>query len=174
MKQAAEMTIQPLLETLELDANEAVRDAAAQSLGQIGPAALPILLRYLEHPDVAVRWRVAKSIGDVRPRANTAQAAVLSLLLDEDEHLRVTACETLYEIRTDRERYVEPLINLLASSDRDVRMRAMKLLIRTGPPTSRDSSQLEVLQLDPRSHVRNTVRITITKLEAAYATSTNE
>jgi HEAT repeat protein len=174
MKQAAETAIQPLLETLELDTNEAVRDAAAQSLARIGPAALPILLRYLEHPDVAVRWRVAKSIGEVRPRANTAQTAVVGLLSDADEHLRVTACETLYEIRADRERYVEPLINLLASSDRDVRMRAMKLLIRTGPPTSRDLSQLEALRLDPRSHIRNTARITIAKLEAAYATSTNE
>jgi len=175
MQQAAMPAMRPLLETLELDSNEAVRDAAAQSLAAIGPNALPILQRYLQHPDADVRWRIVESIGAVRPRANSAQTNVLELLRrDTDERVKITACETLYEIRAERDEYVEPLIALLASSDRNIRMRAMKLLLRTGPPTSRDLSQLEALSRDSRSHVRNTARITLDKLKTTYSAVPNE
>lgn len=170
MRQAAMPAMRPLLESLELDASDAVRDAAAHSLAAIGPDVLPMLERYLQHPAADVRWRIATSIGAVRPRARSAQTAVLQLLRgDSDEQVRITACETLYEIRAERDEYAEPLIDLLTSSDRNIRMRAMKLLLRTGPPEPRDLAHLEALQRDSRSHVRNTVRITLDKLKTAYS-----
>ena len=168
MKTFAPEATRPLLESLELDPDEAVRDAAAQSLARQGPSVLPLLLRYLEHPHAAVRWRITKSIGEVRPRASSAQEAVLTLLSDVDEQVRICALETLYEIRAERGRFVRPLIGLLASSDRDVRMRTMKLLLRMGPPTTRDLTQLTTLRRDPRPHVRIAARTAMTKLLSTY------
>lgn len=88
--------VEPLIPLLQ-DKVKAVRDEATVSLAVIGDAAIPSLLKALQHEDWLVRLHAVESLGKVKSKQ--AVEALLSLLFnDRDSAVREDAVRALGEI----------------------------------------------------------------------------
>jgi len=120
--------VEPLLARLE-DQDSAVRQAAANALGQIGDArAVEPLIARLDHQDSDARQitaRVLGQIGDAR-----AVDPLIARLEDQDSAVRQAAANALGQISDARA--VEPLIARLDHQDSAVRQAAADALGQIG------------------------------------------
>ena len=64
------------------------RQVGPWALGQIGPPAIPALVELLKDKDPAVRFAAAEGLGKIGPQAKIAVPALLPLLKDEDGIVR--------------------------------------------------------------------------------------
>ena len=151
----ASVAVAALTETMEFESSVVLQGAAADALSRIGPAALPVLQQYLRHERADVRRLAAGSLSQMGQGATGAVAAVIRSLADTDDQVRIACCETLHGIGIEPARYAGPLIGLLASNDRQVRMRAMRLLVTVGAQLGPHLEPLRQLQHDPRAYVRH-------------------
>src|SRR5574337_752459 len=88
--------VEPLIPLLQ-DKVKAVRPEAAGALAVIGDAAIPSLLKALQHEDWLVRLHAVESLG--KAKSNQAVAALLSVLFnDRDSAVREDAVRALGEI----------------------------------------------------------------------------
>ncbi len=162
---SASIAVAALTETLEFESSEVLQGAAADALSRIGPAALPVLQRYLQHERAEVRRLAAGSLRQMGQGASGAISAVVRGLTDKDDLVRIACCETLHGFGVQPARYADPLIDLLTSSDRQVRMRAMRLLVMVGAQLGSHVETLRQLQHDPRAYVRAIARKTLQKID---------
>jgi HEAT repeat protein len=87
--------LEPLMEALA-DSNDLVREHAAESLGDLGPAAAPAVGRLtetLKDPYVKARRDAARALGLIGPAAKPAVPALQSLAKDDPEAIVRQAAE---------------------------------------------------------------------------------
>jgi HEAT repeat protein len=161
----ASVAVPALTETMEFEPSEQLRAAAAEALPKIGPAALPVLRQYLQHERAELRRLAAEGLRQMGQGASGAVVELLRCLNTDDDLLRIACCEALHGIGIDSSRYAEPLVSLLASEDRQVRMRAMRLLVTLGQQLGPHLESLRRMQDDPRPHARAIARKTLQKIE---------
>lgn len=131
---AADLAIPALADLVLFDDELEIRDLAARALGRIGPAAEPVLIQLLEDPDPDVRMRAASACRELRTGASrTAVAALTTARADSDPLVRIAALESLWAVSGDVAAVAPPAIAELANPDRDIRMRAVRLLESLGP-----------------------------------------
>ncbi len=94
----------------------------------------------------------------------SAIPSLIAALQDQDEEVRLAICESFAAIAPDPGQYAEPLVQLLTSQQRQVRMGAMRLLVKLGPQLQPYLGLLHSLQDDPRSDVRTIARKTLEKI----------
>ncbi len=108
------------------------RHAAREKLEEIGPPAVPALVRALQSPNEHARWEAAKALGEIAdPRA---APALVSTLQDEKSAVRWLAATAL--INLGRDALVPLLRGLEGNSDsiwfRDGAHHVLRSLIRDG------------------------------------------
>ncbi len=160
----AALAVPALIETMEFDQSDALRAAASEALGRVGTPALPLLQRYLRHPDPQVRRYVAQSVARMGKQARPALGTLVASLTDSDPAVRLALCESLASLAADSNAYVPQLIALLTAESRQVRMNARRLLVKLGPKTRPFLSQLRQLQNHPEAATRAIVRKTLRDL----------
>jgi len=161
----AALAVPALMETLEFEEAEPLRVVASEALGKIGAAALPLLERYLRHPDPQVRCYAARGIAQMGAQARPAQRALRDGLSDSDPDVRLALCQSLGALEADAAVYMPVLIELLSSDARQVRMQAMRALTSQKDKTGRYRTQLEELARHADVAVRAVARKTLQQLD---------
>jgi HEAT repeat protein len=124
-----------LVEMLK-DADEFVRQRAADALGSIGPnaaEAVPALAGALEDPDAVVRSSAAAALGSIGPNAAGAVPALADALKDRNEEVRQRAADALGSIGPNAAGAVPALADALKDRNEEVRQRAAGALGSIGP-----------------------------------------
>lgn len=164
MGSAADIAVEPLAEALLIDDSEAVRDAAAESLAELGPPGQVMLLRTAKHNDARIRWRAAKALGRINKPDEDVVVALQAAVRDADEQVRLHAAESLWIIVADADPILPVVVQLLTSDDRNVRIRAIELLDKFGPQAKPVEGELEKLAGDKRQPVRRAAETALRNL----------
>jgi HEAT repeat protein/3',5'-cyclic AMP phosphodiesterase CpdA len=102
---------------------------AAEALGKIGSdAAIPELVKALNHEDSSVCWRAAKALGKIG--SDAAIPELVQALNHEDSYVRESAAEALGKIGSDAA--IPELVKALNHEDSYVRWRAAYALSKIG------------------------------------------
>ena len=149
-----DLIIPSLVERLVLDSSDAVRDSAGDALAKLRLAAMPALSHLLSDEDAEVRWRAAASIGKIGREAKQSAGALFKLASDDDAVVRITAIEAAWYVAGDADVIAAFAIQKLTNPDRQIRIRAFRLLSKMGSAASRGLPQLDELLNDDRSYVR--------------------
>jgi HEAT repeat protein len=165
MGSRGEIAIPSLVERLVLDESAAVRDSAANALAAIGPDSVPVLQRLLNDRDSEVRWRVAQSLGIIGREASSAAKPLGDTLTDENYLVRISVCEALWNITSEPEPIIPTLVGELENPDRNLRMRAYRLLIGMGPKSRIAIPRLKTMLDDDRGYVKSVAAKALAKLE---------
>lgn len=166
MGPAGEIAIPAIAENLVFDESHAVRDAAGDALAAIGASAVPLLRGLTQDEDPEVRWRATAALGRMGKTVdNAAIADVQRLLEDTDAVVRVTACETLWAMTADANRILSTLVRELTNPDRQIRIRAYRLLTTMGPDAKAAVAPVRKLLKDERSYVRQIARMTLERID---------
>ena len=89
-------------------------EIVADSLGRIGSAAVPKVVKRLEDSNPAVRIQAAKILAKIGPAAAGAVPELTELLKDSNEAVRKSAAQALGQIGPAAENSVEALLDLIA------------------------------------------------------------
>jgi HEAT repeat protein len=162
----AVVAVPAILESLEFDESEAARDEAARALARIGGAAHQRMLQYLAHPDAAVRWRVAGAIGEIKMPPQELLVALRRVASDADDTVRLAAVESLGRLKDDPRTFLPAAIDLLTSDDRQIRMRAMRLVLSHQPLDPKAIARIEGLADHPDRGTAGIARLVLRKLKA--------
>ncbi|MEZ6057040.1 MAG: HEAT repeat domain-containing protein [Planctomycetaceae bacterium] len=119
-----------LVDMLLFDHSPAVRDAAAVSLAELGPSSIPTLQQLLNDRESEVRWRAADALGRISPPAAIAKADLTRLLTDPAPEVRLAAAEGLWKLHRPSKELLSTLSDLLGETDRTLRMRSYRLLLK--------------------------------------------
>ncbi|MBI3610093.1 MAG: HEAT repeat domain-containing protein [Nitrospirae bacterium] len=117
-----------LIQVLYLEGNVGKRNAAEESLIQIGRVGLPLLLTHLRMADKDVKKILIEILGEIGDKQ--AVQELIMALNDVDENVRGAAIEALGKLRDVRA--VEVLIPLLQTENPLIRFTAVKALERIG------------------------------------------
>ncbi len=158
---AAAVAMPSLMETLIFDESAAVRDAAEVSLSQLGPSVVEPVTRLLSDSESDVRERAAGILARLGKAAQSSADELTNLLGDEDAAVRIRAAEALWSVERDADTksLIPFLIEALAEDDRQLRIRAYRLLIEIG--TANQPAVIPALKAsenDTRAPVRQAVR----------------
>src|SRR2546422_597903 len=123
--------IEQLLAALR-DDNEALRDHAVASLGQLGGAAIERLINLFADEGRVIREAARQAVVQV---GADAVPALLEALRDDDWAVREQAAEALGSLKD--ERAIEPLIAALKDQDGAVRQAAVLALEKLRDPRAR-------------------------------------
>ncbi len=163
----AAVAIPALLESLEFDSSEAVRDEAAQALAKIGGPAYGVMRRYLEHPDPTVRWRIAAACGELKSPPLVIVAALRKSVSDPDEVVRIATLESLSKLAAGPDEFLPASIQLLTSDERQIRMRAMRLVVSNFPLQPSYVAALEKLRNHDQATTARIASLVLKKLNDA-------
>lgn len=94
-----------------------VHETAADSLGRIGEAAVPSLVRALGHADPKRRAEAARLLGHVGPRAKQAVPALVNVLSDPSPEVQKSAAWALGQVGPAAAAAVEPLMRLVEETE---------------------------------------------------------
>ncbi len=123
---AKRQRIEQLLSALR-DDNEALRDHAIASLGQIGPEAIPVLIGLFADDDTVIREAATSAVVRIGPEAVDP---LIEALEDDEWAVREQAASGLGKLKDPRG--VEPLMRALKDKDGAVRTAAVWALERIG------------------------------------------
>lgn len=156
--ESASSAIEPLVDVVLFDEAPEARDAAATGLGNIGVAAEPALLTLAHDSDAEVR-RLA-SVALVRVTGSADAVAALQTLATEDESelVRITAIESLRMLMAEPAITINAAFIVLQSDDRQVRIRAYRVLLECREHEDLILPRMMDLLGDERRHVRDTAR----------------
>lgn len=157
----------PLFDLLTQDDSPAVRDAAADALAKTGDLGVRLLKKLLEHDDVEVQRRAARSLGKAGASAKTAIDELDFALDDPDGWVRIYAAESLWAIEQKTDRVVPAYVEELKNPDRQIRIKAYRLLRQLGPKAKSGTIALNKLLSDERGYVRSVAARALRDLEAA-------
>lgn len=165
----SDLALEPLTESLVADEDPAVQDAAAISLSRLGASGVIRLTSLLKSDDPQVRWRAADGLG--RAGAPAAAKSVPELkqhLADPDPLVRMATAEALWLITKSAPDSLLVALDLFPAGDRDLRMRAHRLVVAIGRGPNRPAVIERLAPLvdsrDPR--IRQTALLTLRELEA--------
>ena len=119
-----------------------VRDAAVETLGDIGPTAasgVPALLEALNDESLQVRRHASEALGIAGQRGAEAVPGLIHSLGDRDEVIRRNAALALARIGSGAEEAVSALVSVLNDEDRYVRGKALEALRRIGTQEAQDA-----------------------------------
>jgi HEAT repeat protein len=140
--------IQVVVQTLRqllLDSSPAVRNRAALSLGQLGPAAVdasPVLMDLLQDEDESVRCQAAEALGRVGGDTETVNQALAGLLRDASIAVRTAGARALGLRKQEAASVLSALVVLLHDSDAGVREVAAEAIAQIGTLTEEVSQRL--------------------------------
>jgi len=149
----ADAAIPVLGELILFDDAEDVRDAAAIALGGLGDPAIPALVTLLQDQDVDVRWRAADALGLLPGNSPVVEQALDLALADDAPVVRITALESLWALSRNAARVAPIAVGYLTDDDRQIRIRAYRLLQSLGPRISVVRDQLQALADHPDAAV---------------------
>ncbi len=129
---AARAAVLPLMERLRREGPE-FADQAARTLAQIGPAAVPALIKALADAAPPVRRRALWALAVIGPDAAAAVEPVSDFLEDKDAQVRTLAALALAEIGPESRPAVPRLAKLLRDPDPEARAWAAVALHEIGP-----------------------------------------
>jgi HEAT repeat protein len=142
---AAEPAVPALADLVLFDDSHEVRDLAARSLGRIGASAEPVLVQMLEDPEVDVKSRAAFACRELSGAAPETVRALQQAITNSEPGVRIAALESLWAIAPEPKTAIPAAIAELSNGDRDIRMRAVRLLESTGPQIADWLPELEAL-----------------------------
>lgn len=157
---AAEIAIPTLADALVFDDAPEVADAAAKSLGKIGPAALPVLERLLDDADEEVRLRAVWGLTEQQQRG---RELLWQALDDESEMIRVWSAAGLAADAKADAAAVDVLLDSLEAEDRQARIKAYRVLLARPQLLTYHEQRLHRLQSSARP---DTVRAATGLLDA--------
>jgi HEAT repeat protein len=110
-------------------------EQAARSLAQIGPPAVPELIRTLDDPSPAVRGRALWALGIMGPDAKEALGQASQFLQDSDPQMRALAAQVMAEMGSVARPALPLLVKCLRDPVAQVRLRAAEALHEIGMDT---------------------------------------
>ena len=122
----------PALTALLKNDDTNVQVAAVNALGFVGPEAIPALARLLKDEDTKVRVAAARVVGYVSPKAKTAIPILIELLEDDDLEVRRAAADALGAIGPDAKAAVPALTEFCKGEDSFVLRASLKALGQIG------------------------------------------
>ena len=134
----AESAIDSVLERLVLEGSPEVQDAAADALGQLGPNAIPVLLRVVRDGPADLQWRAARTLGgfDQRRLPANRKADVVSELtvqfVSKSGRVRIESLTAVWRLERSGQLVALPLVHELHSPERPFRMAAAQVLVELG------------------------------------------
>jgi len=108
------------------------REAAAKSLGDLGQATVPALIKALEDQNSFVRRSAALALGRIGPSARAAVPTLVRGCKDKEEIVRGAAAKALGEIGLPAESAISALMERLKDENTSVRNRAANSLSKMG------------------------------------------
>ncbi|MEO1996843.1 MAG: HEAT repeat domain-containing protein [Planctomycetaceae bacterium] len=129
---SAEIAIPCLVELILDDRQPSVRDAAAVALPLTGPRAARTIRFLLKHDDPEVRWRAIDAVPDLSQDQVSCRPRLAQLLNDPVPHIRLRAAQSLWTITGQSDMLLAPLLASLHQSDRQLRMRSLRILVSIG------------------------------------------
>jgi HEAT repeat protein len=124
MGSAARETVPALLDALKGDELRLLEPLVAATLGNIGPAAVPALLKALPDKDAARRRTAAYALALIGPQAAEAVPALTEALHDAESEVRALAAKALGKIGQEAKGTAPALATALKDSDAVVRVHA--------------------------------------------------
>jgi len=139
----AEGCMDSVFERLILDEDDAVKDAAANALAQIGQPAVVMLFDLLERGDPDLQWRAARAIGQMGTAAKSVVPRLQRAFGNSSIHVRIEAVDAAWQISHDSNLVAAALVKMLSEDGRQVRRRAATLLVELKVLPRETSRELE-------------------------------
>ncbi len=114
------------------DKDDCKRQEARQALVRIGRAAVPVLVKALEHPQASVRRLAAETVGSIKPPAEDAVPALIARLRDSNPQVRAACLEALRQIGEPKEQVIDAIMSAMDDESPSVRETAVNNLRRMG------------------------------------------
>ena len=162
-----------LMKSLENE-NKNVRWIAADTLGQLGPAAeraVPALISALRDTDEEVRISAAISLGEIGPKAEKAANALAKAIKSRDKELRRAAVNGLAKLGWAAKKAAPTLIDALKDEDEEIRRVAASCLAETGMKTKNTVDALTHAAKDQNELVRCSAAAALQKIQAVEDTT---
>ena len=138
----AEIAIPRLVDTILFDQAGEVREAAADSLGKIGPGAVPAFKQLFADPEIEVRQLAIRGSRQIAGNSQI-QELLENELTASQGILRVMAADALLSAISFHREAIETLVKELASNDRETRRRAYASLITNSDQLHSVSDELK-------------------------------
>jgi HEAT repeat protein len=129
---AAEPAASELVDLVLFDEHEEVRDLAARALARIGGTAEPALARLLADHETAVRERAAGASMHLTSVAPETLTALQRARDDRSGMVRVASLDALWRLTGAPALVLDRAVDELSNGDREVRVRAVRLLETMG------------------------------------------
>lgn len=166
MGTTAQDAIRPLAELLMDYDSPAVQDAAADALAKTGELGMPILLKLVEDEDVSVKRRAVSRLGLMGDVAKPALDKLDFALDDPDGWVRIHAAESIWKLTNDPDRVVAAYVEELKNPDRQIRIKAYRLLRALGPKAKSAAIPLKRMLTDGRGYVRSVAARALRDIES--------
>lgn len=160
-----EIAVPTLAEMLLFDDSPLVRDAAGEALSKIGGEAVPALIQLLNDSEEGVRSRSAEALGRMGTAARPALEALTDRLGDDSALVRIAVAEAIWKASSEALRVVPAIVRGLTEEDRQLRIRAFRLLMSMGRRAAPAIEPLKALATDERGYVRDVARKALERLE---------
>jgi HEAT repeat protein len=144
--------------------------AIINALQKVGAAAVPVLVRLLDHADAAIRGAAALALGEIGPEAKAAASRLQSCLRDSDNDVRYASAVALADIDPNDTCAILPvLIEALTNGDKYDRCDACYALRRLGAAAADAIPKLKIAREDPDDDVREAAIEALAKIAASQA-----
>ncbi|MCH8828078.1 MAG: HEAT repeat domain-containing protein [Planctomycetes bacterium] len=119
--------------------NKRIARTAATAFAQVGPVAVPALIKALADKKADVRSTAADALGHIGPAANAAAPHLIRMLADTDRSVRYHVVRTLHTFGKKAKPAIPALIKVIGNNreSEPTRQWAIKTLIVTLPETRR-------------------------------------
>jgi outer membrane protein assembly factor BamB/HEAT repeat protein len=144
----------PLLRRFLATDDEALHQQTFETIRQIGPAAIPLLVEMLRHEEVSYRRFAADALIDLTPDTASIQPAMRRALGDQDPMVAGDAARALGALGSRASPSVAALVKTLWHGDPYVRVYAAEALASIGPNAGKATHALAEALGDPVPGVR--------------------
>jgi HEAT repeat protein len=162
---SAEIAVPCLVDLILDDRQPSVRDAAATALPLTGPRATRTIRFLLKHDDPEVRWRAIDAVPDLSQDQVSCRPRLTQLLNDPVPRIRLHAAQSLWTITGQSDMLLDPLLASLHQSDRQLRMRSLRILVSIGGHDPIVAERFRELQRHRNPKVRQAASSGLRQLE---------
>jgi hypothetical protein len=145
---------------------------SAHALAAIGHPAVLFLIDALQDARWAVRAAAADTLGDIGPPATEAVPMLTTLLKDEHWRVRRHAAEALGMVGAEDGEVVRGLTGALGDEAATVRLNAALALGKIGPPSAEAVPALTALMNDENRYVRHYAAVGLRRIDTPDARET--